>query len=293
MRLLVLSLLALCLQGRTFVLTVAGLGGEQDYEQRFRSTAQEIDKLLRQSGPDVWVLTLTGAEVSKPRIEAALADVARQASKEDAVALLLIGHGAFDGEDYKFNIPGPDLAATELGAYLDRIPAPRQLVAVMTSSSGAAAAALERPGRIVITATRSGTEKHATVFARYWAEALRDPQADTDKNEVISALEAFRYAERKTKEFYESQKRILTEHAVVHGQEAQKEAAHFALVRLGAMQMAARDPAKQALLVKREQLERQIDELKLRKAALPQDQYRKQLSALLLELARTQQELDR
>ena len=50
---------------------------------------------------------------------------------------------------------------------------------------------------MIITATKSGTEKNATVFARYWAEALRDPAADTDKNETISALEAFIYAEEK------------------------------------------------------------------------------------------------
>ena len=39
-------------------------------------------------------------------------------------------------------------------------------------------AALERPGRAVIAATKSGTEKNATVFARYWVEALEDPAAE-------------------------------------------------------------------------------------------------------------------
>jgi len=67
----------------------------------------------------------------------------------------------------------------------------------------------------VIAATRTGTEKNATVFARYWAEALRDPAADVDKTETISALEAFRFAQRKTADFYESQKRLATEHAVL------------------------------------------------------------------------------
>ena len=43
-------------------------------------------------------------------------------------------------------------------------------------------------------------EKNATVFGRYWVEALRDPAADVDKNETISALEAFQYAEKKTGE---------------------------------------------------------------------------------------------
>ena len=47
-------------------------------------------------------------------------------------------------------------------------------------------------GAAVIAATKSGTEKNATVFARYWVEALQDPTADVDKSESISAMEAFR-----------------------------------------------------------------------------------------------------
>ena len=36
--------------------------------------------------------------------------------------LLLIGHGSFDESDYKFNVPGPDITATELASLLDKIP---------------------------------------------------------------------------------------------------------------------------------------------------------------------------
>jgi hypothetical protein len=57
--------------------------------------------------------------------------------------------------------------------------------------------------------------------------------------------------------------------------------------------MAAKDPAKQALLTQREDLEQKIDQLKFQKAAIPTDEYKKQLSALLLELAKTQAELDK
>ena len=73
---------------------------------------------------------------------------------------------------------------------------------------------LDRPGRAVIAATKSGTEKNATVFARYWVEALQDPSADIDKSDSISAMEAFNYATKKTAAFYDSQKRLATEHAV-------------------------------------------------------------------------------
>ncbi len=128
---------------------------------------------------------------------------------------MLIGHGTYDGVEYKFNIPGPDITGAELAALLDRVPAARQLVVNMTSSSGGSIEFLRKPNRVVITATKTGTEKNATVFARYWAEALRDPAADADKNETVSALEAFHYAQRKTTEFFDTQKRLATEHAVL------------------------------------------------------------------------------
>src|ERR1700749_667774 len=95
----------------------------------------------------------------------------------------------------------------------DRISTRRQLVVDTTSASGGAIPALERPGRAVIAATKSGTEKKATVFARYWVEALQDPASDTDKSDSISAMEAFSYAAKKTAAFYDSQKRLGTEHA--------------------------------------------------------------------------------
>ena len=69
--------------------------------------------------------------------------------------------------------------------------------------------------RVVITATKSGTEKNAVVFTRYWIDGLRDPSADTDKDGKTSALESFRYADRKTVEYFESQKLLATEHALL------------------------------------------------------------------------------
>jgi len=137
-------------------------------------------------------------------------------------------------------------------------------------------------------------------------EALRDPAADADKNEVASALEAFRYADKKTATYYETQNRLATEHAVLEDTgtaEAARapspengqgmRAAAFPLLRIGSTAAAAGDPAKLKLLGHREELEAQIDKLKYDKAALPADEYKKQLGALLLELARTQEEIDK
>jgi len=297
---------ALSAPAATYYVTVAGLGGEPDYEQRFTAWAQEIDKILKGGGTDAKVETLYGAAATRAGLRSLLERIAKEAGPQDLLVLMLIGHGAFDGLDYKFNLPGPDISAVELAGLLDRIPAGRQLVVNMTSASGASIVALEKSNRVVIAATKSGTERNATVFARYWVEALRDPAADTDKNEVITALEGFRYADRKTAGFYESQKRLATEHPLLEdtgkgdGVRAPSPengqglvATTFPVVRFGAAQRVAQDPIKRKLLARREELEQQIDRLKYQKAALPAEEYRKQLAALLLDLARTQAELDK
>ena len=299
-----LFLCALSAQATTFYLTISGLGGEPDYDQRFKMWAEDIDSSLKKAGGDTRVITLEAP--TRDKIRTQFAEITKDAKPADALVLMLIGHGSFDGVDYKFNIPGPDITGTELASLLDRIPATRQLVVNMTSSSGGSIEFLRRPNRVVISATKTGTEKNATVFARYWAEALRDPAADTDKNDSVSALEAFHYAERKTAEFFETNKRLATEHAVLEdtgkgeGERDPKQengegrlAAAFPVVRLGANAAAARDPVKRPLLERKEQIEQAIDQLKYEKAAMPADEYKKQLTTLLIELAKTQEALEK
>jgi hypothetical protein len=289
-----------------YYVTVSGLGGEPDYEQRFTALAKDLDKLFKAAASDAHVYTFTGSDATKARLTDTLGQIAREAKPEDEFTLILIGHGSYDGEVYKFNLPGPDISGEDLAILCDRIPAKRQLIVNTTSASGGSIGALQKAGRIVIAATKTGTEKNATVFARYWVDSLRDGSADTDKNEAISALEAFLYADRKTAAFYESQKRLATEHAVFEDT-GKKEAvragtaengegllaANFILLRLGAAQKAANDPAKRALLDKKEELERKIDLLKYQKAAMSAEDYKKQLSDALLELARVQGDLDK
>ncbi|HYW41790.1 MAG TPA: hypothetical protein VE959_02965 [Bryobacteraceae bacterium] len=299
-----LLLAALGVHATTFYVTISGLGGEPDYDQRFKMWAEDIDGSLKRAGGDAKVVTMTAP--TREQIRTEFGDLARQAKPADAVVLMLIGHGSYDGVEYKFNIPGPDITGAELATLLDHIPATRQLVVNMTSSSGGSIETLRRPNRIVICATKSGTEKNATVFARYWAEALRDPAADTDKNEAVSALEAFHFAQRKTAEFFDAQKRLATEHSVLEdtgkgeGERSPSPekgegrlASAFPLVRLGANAAAARDPAKRPLIDQKEQLEQAIDKLKFEKAAMPAEEYKKQLTQLLIELAKVQEALDK
>jgi len=297
-------LAALTAQAATFYVTISGLGGETDYEQRFKMWAEDIDSSMKKAGGDANVITMVAPK--REEIRTRFASLAQQVKPTDALVVVLIGHGTYDGLEYKFNIPGPDITGSELAAMLDKVPAQRQLVVNTTSASGGSIEAFRRPNRIVIAATKSGTEKNATVFGRYWAEALRDPAADADKNDAISALEAFNYASRKTTEFFDTQKRLATEHAVLEdtgkGEGERKPspengegklAGSMTVVRLGANAAAARDPAKRALLDRKEQLEQLIDKLKYEKAAMPTEEYKRQLTQLLLELAKTQEALEK
>jgi hypothetical protein len=275
----------------TYILTVAGLGGEPDYEQRFAALATDTDKILKTGAQsDRIVETLKGADATRAKMEASLNRIASQAKPADAFVLMMIGHGTFDGTEYKFNLPGPDISATELAALLNKIQAGRQLVVDMTSASGGAVSALKKENRTVITATKSGTEKNATVFARYWVEALRDPAADIDKNETISALEAFQYAEKKTAQFYTEQKRLATEHPQI---DDQQRASAFPLLKFGSAAAVVTDPAKRELIAKKEDIDNKIDALKYQKSLMAPDDYKRQLTALLLELAKTQEAIDK
>jgi hypothetical protein len=299
-------LIAIPARASVYSVTVAGLVGEPDYEQRFTAGANDLDKLLKTAGADVHVYTLTGTAATRARLTEILGQVAHDARPEDDFVLTLIGHGSFDGVEYKFNLVGPDVSAAELAELCNRVAARRQLIVNTTSASGGSIAALRRPGRAVIASTKSGTEKNATVFSRYWVEALQDPSADVDKNESVSALEAFQYADRKTAEFYTAQKRLATEHAVFEdtgkGEPVRAPSvdsgegrllASLILVRSGDTQKAAFDSTKRDLLAKKEDVERQIDLLKYQKAAMLQNDYEQQLKALLVGLARIQAELDK
>ncbi len=298
--------LAIAAQARavTYFVIVAGLGGEPDYVQRFTADANELSRVYTAEGPAAHVTTLTGAQSTAAQLRAALEETAREAKADDDFVLVLIGHGSYDGVEYKFNLVGPDMTAGEIAQLCDHIASKRQLIVDTTSASGGAAPALERPGRAVIAATKSGTEKNATVFARYWVEAFQDPSADTDKSGSVSAMEAFTYATTKTAAFYDSQKRLATEHAVFNDTgsgDPVREAGNgeglflstFTLLRTGASQEAMNDPAKRALLKQKDDLEEKIDMLKYEKPAMDPEDYKKQLTTALVSLAKVQGELDK
>ena len=69
--LILLAGAALTLHADSYFLTVAGLGGEAQYEQRFTGWASDLNKLLK-AEPGAKVDTLSGKDATKANIEAKL-----------------------------------------------------------------------------------------------------------------------------------------------------------------------------------------------------------------------------
>jgi hypothetical protein len=271
------------------VFVVSGLGGEPEYERRFQQQAEAIAQAATRAGAaQDSVVLLTGARARRESLTRELTAFVGKAQKADQVVVVFIGHGSFDGEDYRFNVPGPDVSGREIAALLDKLPSSQQLVVNATSSSGAVAEGWKRPNRVVITATKSGGERNATRFAQYWVEALTSPEADRDKNETVTAEEAYEFAARKVADTFKSDAALATEHSRIEGGAP----ARFVVARLGNTAVLPNDAALAAMVKEQSGIEQQIDALKARKPSLPADQYYDELEKVLITLAHLDRRID-
>jgi len=273
----------------SFTFVVAGLGGEPEYEQRFREQAVAIaDAAKKAAGEQGHVVVLTGEQARRDSLKREFQDFAGKVKAADSVTVVLIGHGTYDGEEYRFNVPGADITGAELEQLFDRLPAKKQLIVNATSSSGATIELWQRPERVVITATKSGGERTATRFAQYWLQAVSGDAADLNKDEVVTAAEAFDYANRQVAASYKSDVSLATEHARIAGEES----AAFTVARIGSSAGSSADPEVTALLAQRGQIEQDLDGVKGRKASLSEDQYYDELEGVLVRLALLQKQID-
>jgi hypothetical protein len=112
-------------------------------------------------------------------------------------------------------LPGPDLTATELAQLLTAFGERRVAVVNAASASGGFVQKLAAPTRIVVTATKSGFERNETVFGRHFVAAWTGGEADADKDERVSLLEAFEYTRREVEREYQRENKLMTEHAML------------------------------------------------------------------------------
>lgn len=300
---------------QTHVIVVTGASGERAYAASFHAAASGlVDALVTKHGlspDDVTYLaedpTRDTARIdgksSKQEVTRAIARVAERGRAGDRVMLVLIGHGSHAGGDSRFNLPGPDLTATELGVMVEPLKAMQVAVVNAASASGDFLPALSAKNRVVVTATKSSYERNETLFPRYFVAAFTTSGADTDKDERVSLLEAFVYAKREVARAYETDTRLLTEHAMLDDDgdhrgsgEPDPRAGDGSLARrfiigggTAGSTVASSAPAGSPLATKKAQLEAQVDSLRRQKETMAADAYERELERLLVELARVSQ----
>jgi hypothetical protein len=287
------------------VLLVVGAAGETEFANDFSKQVQFWETACRQGGAAVVSIGLaTNTATDLEFLKQQLAQTPTNALAP--LWIVLIGHGTFDGKEARFNLRGPDLSATQLAEWIK--PFHRPLVIIDTASASAPFLnKLSGTNRVIITATRSGNEQNYARLGQYFAQAIVDPKSDLDGDGEVSLLEAFLSASARVSEWYKTEGRLATEHALLddngdalgtppewfRGVRAIKKPSTGATDGIRAQQIfLILNPSELALSpetrAKRDSLEVQVAQLRDKKATMPEDDYYRKLEALLVDLARIQ-----
>jgi len=283
-----LSALSFNAQAALYVTIVQGLGGEPAFEENFHEQSQTIAEASASLTDSENITLFSGTDATRENLLAHFSELSAGMNEDDRAAIYLIGHGSFDGEEYKFNIPGLDITTDDILGIMNAFPGQNHFLLNTSSTSGALLEPLQDENRILVTATRNGNEKNATFFGKYFVEALSSEDADLNKNNSISIEEAFSYAQRQVEEYFESQGQLATEHAEISGDGA----AQFTLARINPVVISTENPRIAELQVQSLEIDRQIESLQLRRGEMSNAEYIEQLQALILQSARINEEID-
>lgn len=304
-------------QAALYISIIEGLGGMPEYAADFRSMREKVVAASESMTDADKLFTFSGEAATRTAVLGHFADLGKKMQAGDRAAIYLLGHGSFDGETYKFNIPGPDLTHGDLKDVLEKLPGGTHFLVSTGSASGAlveqitgapaprddaparpaarpAADAAAESKYLLIAGTRNGNERNATQFGRFFADALTVTEADLNKNNSISIQEAFDYADGRVSAYFQDEGKLATEHAQLRGDGA----AQFNLSRLNALQLkteiaeASGDDAMTRLIERRQQLDAQIEELQLRRNSLSSADYLAQLQSLVLQAAEVSEQID-
>ena len=280
------------------LIIITGVGGDDEHSQTFHKFASAmIDAAKKKDGLADSNIVYLGEKPeldpariklksSRENVEKVLTDLAARARPNDAVLVLLIGHGSFDGRQAAFNLPGPDLTPADFTRLLGKLAAQRVAFVNTASSSGAFLPTLAAPNRVVVTATKTGGERNETKFPEYFVEAFGDDAADRDRNGRVSIAEAFEYAKSKVTKTYEQQGLLLSEHATLDdGTNGSLASSLFLAASQTALKVDTSDPAMRTLVEERDAIEKQIAGLRLMKPSMDGAQYDAQMEKLLTDLA--------
>ena len=287
------------------MILVIGAAGTSEYRQQFQEDAQQWASLA--GNRDMLLVTIDESDTADDRShhDSLRESIAKAVTEmPEQLWIVLIGHGTSERGIHKFNLVGPDVSSKELAQWLQAF-TNKTVIINCSSASAPFLPELSAPHRIVATATRSGTENNYSRFGTQLAGCILDPATDIDHDEEVSLLEAFLAAAAKTEKFYSEQNRLATEHALIddNGDKLGTGAEFFRGTRAVKAAQAGKQPdgqvaarlilhssknapkLTQAAQTQRAEIEAQIEQLRARKPAPPDEAYWNELETLLLQLA--------
>ncbi len=290
---------------RPCMLVVVGAPGAPEYKTMFDRWAGQWQRAAEKAGAELIQIGQSDepGTTDHDRLRSVLAG--KPAAGREPIWIVLLGHGTYDGHEAKFNLRGPDVTDRELSEWL--APFKRPIVIIdCASASGPFINRLSGANRVVVTATKSGSEINFAHFGQFMAESMVDDRADLDKDGQVSVLEAFLTASGRVEEYYRSRSQLATEHALIddNGDRLGTSANWFRGVRAvrRAKDGAERDGIRahqlhpipsdrertipREIRQKRDQLELSVAALRDRKDKLTEEEYYSQLDKLMVELAK-------
>lgn len=298
--------------GDRYALLIGGLGGSPEHTEKFKTYLFDTRKAFidefqipaenivaigeKNIEAEAFIEAISTSDNIRLQFDRLKASV----TPNDQVFIVLFGHGGYDNGEARLNIPRRDLSQHDYAALVDQLNASRVVFINTSSASAPFIEALSGDGRIVITATRTGTQKNETSFPRFMIEAFSSPSADRDKDGRISVGEVYTFAAEKTEQMFADNANIPTENALLDDNGDQqgsrlKELANGVDGNLAGITYfsnaegllaAASGGAAAGWLQEKNNLEIEIANLKSQKAGLNEDEYYAQLEVLFVKLAR-------
>ena len=293
------------------VLVVVGAAGAEEYGKQFVEWAAHW-RLAAKKGDAEFIAVGLNSNADGKSDKDALAGILQAAKTESNAPLwiVLIGHGTFDSRVAKFNLRGPDITATDLKTWLDGVKRPVALINC-ASCSAPFINAVSGSRRVILTATKDGSQFQLTRFGEAMSLAIGGTEADLNQDGQVSLLEAAAFASGRTDEFYTSSGRLATEHSLlddsgdglgsrlsdfkgaqldVTGDNTAVDgslARRWHLIRSEEERRLTSDQRE-----RRNELERRLEELKRRREEFSGEEYLDQLELILIPLARLYWESD-
>ncbi len=296
---------------RQELIVVVGAPGTDEYRATFEAWATRWKVAAERAAADC--TSIGAGDDSTADLEELTAALAASIAVEttEPLWIVFIGHGTFDGRTASLNLNGPDVSSQRMAELLRPAKRPIAFIACASCSSPFINA-LSAPDRIVISATKDGNQIQYCRFGDAMSQAIGGLDADINRDGQTSLLEAWLFASRRTAEFYTTEGRLATEHALLddNGDSKGTRAEVYEADRLKANvenadqldgAQAARwnfvrsneerhlTPAQRRT---RDDLEQQLEMLRLIKDKLNEAEYLLQLEAILVPLARLYESID-